>query len=239
LSLKPWPLKLWLVLLVVAVVVPLSTLTGFVVWQAREVVRARTEDGLLHRARASAIVVDAAFQGVETGLRGLAASAALARGDVDAVEVEMRSMARQIGGAPIGLATADGRELLSTTWMPGERRTGAALGPGLVALVASRRTEFDNLSPLPASGPPAVAIVVPVEGPHAGMGLSFHATLPAARLSALLAAAGANNGGATVRVLDRVGAAAAGMRGESGLIRNPADRLGGLWDSAVISGAIG
>jgi PAS domain S-box-containing protein len=234
LSLKPWPLKLWLSLLVVAVVVPLSTLTGFVVWQAQGTVRARAEDQLLHQAKANAIVVDAAFGSVETGLRALAASASLARGDVDAVEAEMRSMARQIGGAAIGLATADGRELLSTTWMPGERRTGAALRPGLVALVASRRTEIDSLAPLPASGQPGIAIVVPVEGPRAGPGLSFHATLPEARLSALLAAADTNNDGATFRVLDRAGAAAAGMWGESGLLAPPLPSLLGGWREAVL-----
>ncbi len=74
---------------------------------------------------------------------------------MDAVESEMRSMARQIGGAPIGLAAADGREVLSTLWPHGERRPDAALRPELVPLVASRRTEIDNLSPLPATGGPA------------------------------------------------------------------------------------
>ena len=81
-------------LLVAALVVPLSTLTGFVVWQARDSVRARAEDQLLHRARAKALVVDAEFQRIETGLRALAASDVLARGDMDAVEGEMRSLAR-------------------------------------------------------------------------------------------------------------------------------------------------
>src|SRR5918998_4319490 len=127
LSLKPWPLKLWLLLLVAAVVVPMSTLTGFVVWQARGSVRARAEDQLLHQAKANAIVVDAEFQRIETGLRALAASAALARGDMDAVEGEMRSLARQVGGAPIGLATADGREVLDTVWPAGEKRPDATL----------------------------------------------------------------------------------------------------------------
>src|SRR5918998_6744948 len=150
LSLKPWPLKLWLLLLVAAVVVPLSTLTGFVVWQARGSVRARAEDQLLHQARANAIVVDAEFQRVETGLRALAASSALARGDMGAVEAEMRSMARHLGDAPIGLAAADGREVLCTLWPPGERRPDAALRPELVPLVASRGAKIGDLSPLPA-----------------------------------------------------------------------------------------
>ncbi|MBD0272847.1 MAG: hypothetical protein ICV73_13070, partial [Acetobacteraceae bacterium] len=186
LSLKPWPLKFWLLLLVAAVVVPLSTLTGFVVWQARGSVRARAEDQLLHQAQANAIVVDAEFQRVETGLRALAASAALARGDMDAVEAEMRSLARQIGGAPIALATADGREVLSTLWPPGERRPDAAPRPGLVPLIASRRTEIDNLAPLPSTGRPAITVVVPVDVPREGPGLSFYAALPEGRLAALL-----------------------------------------------------
>src|SRR4028118_2402454 len=52
LSLKPWPLKFWLLLLVAAVVVPLSTLTGFVVWQARGAVRARGGGRRVARAEA-------------------------------------------------------------------------------------------------------------------------------------------------------------------------------------------
>ncbi|MBD0273466.1 MAG: PAS domain-containing protein, partial [Acetobacteraceae bacterium] len=217
LSLKPWPLKFWLLLLVAAVVVPLSTLTGFVVWQARGSVRARAEDQLLHQAKANAIVVDAEFQRVETGLRALAASAALARGDTDAVEAEMRSLARQIGGAPIALATADGREVLSTLWPPGERRPDAAPRPELAPLIASRRTEIDNLAPSPAVGRPAPTVVVPVEAPREGPGLSFYAALPEGRLAALLAAAG--NG--AVVVADRAGAIAARTRDEAAFLGRP------------------
>src|SRR3712207_1432018 len=112
----------------------MSTLTGFVVWQARGAVRARAEDQLLHQARAHALAVDAEFQKVETGLRALAASAALARGDMDAVEGEMRSLGRQLGGTPIVLAAADGRKLLHTLWPAGERVPGATVRPELVPL---------------------------------------------------------------------------------------------------------
>jgi PAS domain S-box-containing protein len=231
---KPWPLRLWLSLLVMAVVVPLSTLTGFVVWQAQSAVQARAAEQILYQARAKARVVDAAFHSVETGLRALAASASLARGDVDAVEAEMRSMARQVGGASIGLGTADGRELLSTHWKAGERRTGAALRPGLLSLVASRRTEIDNLAPLPGSGQPAVTVVVPVEGPRAAPGLAFYAALPEDRLAAFLAAAGTNDGTRTVRVLDRIGADVAGMEGESGLLGLPVPSLLHSWRGMVL-----
>ena len=223
LALKPWPLKFWLLLLVAAVVVPLSTLTGFVVWQARGSVRARAEDQLLHQAKANAIVVDAEFQRVETGLRALAASAALARGDMDAVEAEMRSMAQQMGDAPIGLASAEGREILSTLWSPGERRPGAALRAELVPSVASRETKIGDLSPSPTVDGPAATVVVPVEAPHGGGGdvrLSFYAALPVGRLSALLTAVG-TGGGAVVAVADRAGAIAARTRDEAAFLRRP------------------
>lgn len=216
LSLKPWPLKLWLLLLVAAVVVPLSTLTGFVVWQARGSVRARAEDQLLHRARANAIVVDAEFQRVETGLRALAASAALARRDMDGVEREMRSLSREIGGVPIGLGAADARgEVLRTLWRPGERRPSAALRPGLAPLIASRRTEIDNIVVMARTGRPSATVVVPVLGDGEDTGLSFYAALPEGRLAALLTAAGAGDGGATVTVLDRAGIVAARTRDEA------------------------
>ena len=221
LSLKPWPLKFWLLLLVAAVVVPMSTLTGFVVWQARGSVRERAEDQLLHQAKANAIVVDAEFQRVETGLRALAASAALARGDMDAVEAEMRSLARQIGGAPIGLATADGRDVLCTLWPPGEKRPDSAPRPGLVPLIASRLTEIDNLAPLASIGRPAITVVVPVEAPREGQGLSFYAALPEGRLAALLAASGTGDGDATVAVADRAGMVAARTRDEAAFLGRP------------------
>jgi PAS domain S-box-containing protein len=242
LSLKPWPLKFWLLLLVAAVVVPLSTLTGFVVWQARGSVRARAEDQLLHQAKANAIVVDAEFQRVETGLRALAASTALARGDMDAVEAEMRSLARQIGGVPIALATADGREIICTLWPPGERRPDAAPRPELVPLIASRRTEIDNLAPLPSIGRTAITVVVPVEAPREGPGLSFYAALPEGRLAALLAAAG--NGDGVVVVADRAGAIAARTRDEAAFLGRslalPADgRRDGVLHTAAADGGGG
>lgn len=152
-------MKFWLLLLVAAVVLPLSTLTGFVVWQARDSVRARAEDQLLYRARAEASVVDAEFRRIETGLHSLAASSALARGDMAAVEAEMRSLARQIGGAPVALATADGREILNTSRPPGDSGPDAAHRPELVPLVASRRTEINHLALLPATGRPEIGRV--------------------------------------------------------------------------------
>jgi PAS domain S-box-containing protein len=219
LPLKPWPLKFWLLLLVAAVVVPLSTLTGFVVLQARDSVRARAEDQLLHQAKAHALVVDAEFQRVETGLRALAASAALARGDLEAVEAEMRSLALQIGGAPIGLAAADGREILSTLWSAGEAPSHAVLRPDLLPLVASRRTVIGNLGLLAAIGRPVITVVVPVENPAPGSaaGLSFYAALPRGRLAALLSAAGSVEG-ATATVADRAGVVAARTRDEAAFL---------------------
>ncbi len=243
-ALKPWPLKFWLLLLVAAVVVPLSTLTGFVVWQARGSVRARAEDQFLHQAKANAIVVDAEFQRVETGLRALAASAALARGDMDAVEAEMRSLARQFGGAPIGLADATGRLILCTLWSPGERRPDAALRPELVPLVASGRAEIGNLATLSAAGRPANTVVVPVEASREGHGLSFYAALPEGRLAALLAAAGTGGGYATVTVADRAGVVAARTRHEDAFVGRPSglpfdNRSEGVLHTAAATGAEG
>ncbi|GAA0586385.1 hypothetical protein GCM10009416_26010 [Craurococcus roseus] len=212
-------MKLWLLLLVAAVVVPMSTLTGFVVWQARGAVRARAEDQLLHQARANAIAVDAEFQKVETGLRALAASAALARGDMDAVEGEMRSLSRQAGGTTIVLAAADGRKMLCTCWPAGERRPDATVRPGLAPLVASRRAEVDNMAVLPDTGRPAATVVVPAAGPRDDSAdLSFFAALPEGRLAALLAAAGTGGDGATATVLDRAGVVAARTRDEAAFL---------------------
>ena len=226
---KPWPLKFWLLLLVAAVVVPMSTLTGFVVWQARDAVRDRAEDQLLHQAKANAIAVDAEFGRIETGLRALAASAALARGDLDAVEAEMRSLARQMGDAPIALAAADGRKVLCTLWPAGDRRPGATVRAGLVPLVASGRTEIADISVFPDTGRPSATVVVPTEALDDGLGLSFLAVVPEGRLAGLLVAAG---DGATVTVLDRAGLVAARTRDEVAL-------LGVRWPMPAGSGSDG
>ena len=241
LFLKPWPLKLWLLLLVAAVVVPMSTLTGFVVWQARGAVRARAEDQLLHQARANAIAVDAEFQKVETGLRALAASAALARGDMDAVEGEMRSLGHQLGDTPIVLAAADGRKLLHTFWPAGERVPGATVRPELVPLIASQRVEVDNIAVLPGTGRPAATVVVPAGALPGGPDLSFFAALAEGRLAALLAAAGTGGGGATATVLDRAGVVAASTRNEAAFLgaRLALPAPIGDWPDGVVHTAAG
>ena len=219
--LKSWPLKFWLLLLVAAVVMPLSTLTGFVVWQARDAVRARAEDQLLHQAKANALVVEAEFQGIETGLRALAGSAALARGDMEAVEAEMRSLAGRMGGVPIGLAAADGQRVLCTLQPSGEGHGSAAIRPELASLIASRRAETGNLLFLPALGRPAAVVAVPVEAPGGGgRDLSFYAALPEGRLASLLASAGVEEG-SVVTVLDRTGAVAARTRDEAAFLGRP------------------
>ncbi|MFC7692817.1 hypothetical protein ACFQY5_27880 [Paeniroseomonas aquatica] len=111
-------LRTLLLLLVVTVALPLTALAGLAVWHAHNQARGRAEAEVLGQARTMTALVDREIQRVETGLRALADSSALARGDLAAVDTEMRAMAAQLDGTAIGLGSLDG-QLLSTTWPVG------------------------------------------------------------------------------------------------------------------------
>ena len=111
-------------MLVAAVALPLLVLAVAAVWQAHQLVRARAEEALLDRARAIALAVDREFDRAEALLDALAGSAALARGDLAAVEDEMRAASAAFGGALVTLVGGDGMIALSTLWAPGERWAG-------------------------------------------------------------------------------------------------------------------
>jgi hypothetical protein len=121
-------LRALLLLLVVTVALPLTALAALAVWHAYDQARGRAEAEVLGQVRTMTALVDREIQRVEVGLRALADSAALAKGDMAGVEAEMRAMSRQLDGTPIGLAAAEG-QLLSTIWPPGERRAAAPVPP--------------------------------------------------------------------------------------------------------------
>ncbi|MDN3568144.1 PAS domain-containing protein [Paeniroseomonas aquatica] len=159
-------LRTLLLLLVVTVALPLTALAGLAVWHAHNQARGRAEAEVLGQARTMTALVDREIQRVETGLRALADSSALARGDLAAVDTEMRAMAAQLDGTAIGLGSLDG-QLLSTTWPVGERRPQAPTPPAMHDTLTTGRSKVTNLVSSQNTGRLVVAVVVPVVGPSA------------------------------------------------------------------------
>ncbi len=79
---------LWLI---VAVAVPLLSLSTLAIWRVHESEQAVEEAALLEQARSMAQLFDREFERVETALLALATSASLSFGDIEGVETEMRA----------------------------------------------------------------------------------------------------------------------------------------------------
>ncbi|MFC7478268.1 sensor histidine kinase [Dankookia sp. GCM10030260] len=207
-----------------AVAVPLLALAAAAVWHAQDGTRARAEDALLGQTRALALAVDREFDRAEALLDGLAASSALARGDLDAVEGELRAASAKFGDATISLVAADGRMALMTAWALGERRTGVRAPEAAQWVLASGRAEITDLFRGTATGAPAVAIGVPAFGPPHGSGqravaATLGLSLPQARLAAVLEAQRVPNmPGSVGTVLDRTGTIVARTQGGDGIV---------------------
>ncbi|WP_165982686.1 sensor histidine kinase [Dankookia rubra] len=215
-------------LLVAAVAVPLLALAAAAVWHAQDGTRARAEDALLGRTRALGLAIDREFDRAEVLLDSLAASSALARGDLDAVEGELRAASARFGDATLSLVAADGRMALMTVWASGERRTGVRAPEAAQRVLASGRAEITDLFRGTATGAPAVAIGVPVFGPPDGSGqravtATLGLSLPQARLAAVLEAQRVPDmPGSVGTVLDRTGTIIARTRGGDGIVGQPA-----------------
>ena len=175
-----------LVLLVAVVGLPLMALDVAAVWSGQARARARAEAELLERVRGLAHRLDAEFRAVQGVLDGLGASAALARGDLDTFEGEMRTVSARAGGAPVTLVSRAGRVVLTTAWAPGERRGGVPAPEDARRVVASGQPGVSNLFTGTVTGRAAIGVGVPVPSPAGppeyGLGLSFSRE----RLAALL-----------------------------------------------------
>ena len=236
------PLARRLLLLVAAVALPLLGLAAWTVWTAQDGVRARAEEALLSRVRALALAFERDFDRAWTVLDVLAASPALARGDLAAFEEEMRAASAVFGGAPVTLVAADGTIALSTLRPPGEhpaRGGGGIRAPdAALRVIAAGRGEGADLFRAPLTGALSVAVGVPVFVPSSataagdegggriaagGVELDF----PRDRVAAVLrAATGLSEAdaraGRVAAVLDRSGVSIARTGEEEGIVGRPA-----------------
>jgi two-component sensor histidine kinase len=151
-----------LVLLVAIVALALLALAAVTVWQVYERISEQAEAQLRSQAIALAHSIDREFERADLALSILSTSAALGRNiDLDVLEAQLRATSALLGGQPITLAAADGREVLSTLWAPGERRQS---GPKLSLMRRPSRgyTEISDLYRSPNSGHLVIDISVPV-----------------------------------------------------------------------------
>ncbi|GAA0580911.1 HWE histidine kinase domain-containing protein [Craurococcus roseus] len=195
-----------LILLVAAVALPLITLNVAAVSSGQARARARAEAELLERVRGLAHRLDAEFRVAQATLDGLGASAALAGGDLETFEGEMRTVSARNGGAPVTLVNRAGRVVLTTAWAPGERRVGVPAPEDARRVVASGKAEVSNLFAGTVTGRAAIGVGVPVPSPAGppghGLGLSFSRE----RLAAMLLQANPSAAEGEVGILaDRTG----------------------------------
>ncbi len=220
-------------LLVAAVALPLLALATWSVWESQASFRDQAERALLERLQTIAAAVEREFDRAEVVLQSLAASSAMARGDLAAVEHDMRAVSVAFDGLPVVLVGPDGNILLATLWPPGERRAGIPAPPEARELIATGRSGVTNLFRAPLTGILTISVGVPLgavpqaapaaRAVAAGVGLSF----PRDRIGGLLrAAAGLADADApegwTASIIDRRGVSVARTAGESGIVGGPA-----------------
>jgi PAS domain S-box-containing protein len=207
-----------LVVLVAVVALPLMVLGAGALWLQYLNQRASAEVQLVEHARSIALLVDREFERTRAVAETLAAAVPVARGDLNALEGELRA-ARDLlaANSPPGssrpilsLMDAHGGWLLHTEWAPGERRTGLHGTPFGLAAVAEGGPKISDLIMAPSSGVPVVGLAVPVfaltpgaDGRRDVIG-SIGMSIPRERLIAIVNQAGLPLGG-TVSVLDRKG----------------------------------
>ena len=108
----------WLVL---ACVLPIWIAAGFLVYYGYLSKRRLTEQRMLETARALALVVDRELSNAQASLTVLAASPALASGDLTSVYKGARAIMEASSGNRIFLADATGRELFNTVFPFGKQ----------------------------------------------------------------------------------------------------------------------
>jgi PAS domain S-box-containing protein len=220
-----------LLLLLAAVVVPLVVFRAATLWTQFETDRVQAEAHLVEQARTMARLVDREFERTQAVARTLAASATLARGDLDSFAAELRagrdllSEGLPAGAPPVKMSLIDaaGTRVLDTNAPDGRGKGGLAL-PHARATATFGTPQISNLYVLGAdSSPPFIAIAVPIVAPVPDGGVhregtgAIGATLPRERLVMITEVAGLPQGGFTT-VLDRHGAIVARSVGDAGTV---------------------
>ena len=159
-----------LVVLVAAVALPLMTLGAGALLLQYRTQRASAEAQSLEQARTIARLVDREIERAEAVAETLAAAVPAVRGDLEALEGELRTAQRLLAAnllpdAPLPTVTlldARGHLLLHTAWAPAERRQGLpGTQLGLTAITQGR-PQLSDLFFEPGSHAAMLALAVPI-----------------------------------------------------------------------------
>ena len=152
-------LRRLLFLLTAMLLLPALLLSVGMMWMQYQTDRTRGEAQLLEQAHDLARLVDREFARAEGGASTLAASEALAQGNLDAFDSEMRRTHDLLSQSlpvketnKIAFFDADGIRRLYTVWPKGEHRVGKRGLPYVVRAIASGQSQNSDLITDPQAG---------------------------------------------------------------------------------------
>ncbi len=245
---RPRGLRVHLLLLVVAALIPAFVVGATSAWYAADDYRAASEGRLIGAARALALAMDEEIERAEAAATALAASPDLDPGGDLARFGQRARMVAEALGAPIFVAGPgpDHRRVVDTSISSGDALRPDVPPPrpdppggeprGAAAAVArafvTGRTAVSDLAPDPSTGEPRATVVVPAVRDEGGRRViwAVGVTLPPPRLSALLAAHGLPEG-AVATVVDAGGVLVARSRDAARFVGRPA----GTWYGTAIA----
>ncbi|HEX2531264.1 MAG TPA: PAS domain S-box protein [Burkholderiaceae bacterium] len=111
---RAWPLRRWLILLVIACVLPAMVAATFLIYRAFQHDHAQQELTTIHTARALMQAVDRELSSAQGALQTLATSPSLASGDLAGFYAEATQALRGAPGINFRLSDASGQQLLNT-----------------------------------------------------------------------------------------------------------------------------
>jgi PAS domain S-box-containing protein len=148
--------------LVVACVLPVWLVAGYLVWHAYTVKLDEVNNSVLTTARSMTMIVDRELTSVQASLQALATSSSFRKGDLEDIHRQVMELLKSYPGADIIVADASGQQLVNSF-----RPFGAPLpkrnNPAMVQKIfASGKPQVSNLFFGAVTRRPLVGIDVPV-----------------------------------------------------------------------------
>jgi PAS domain S-box-containing protein len=156
------PIKFWLILLVLACVLPAWTISVFLIVRSYQHDRGVITANTVVIARALMQAVDGNLQAVEAALRTLATSPSLAAGDLAAFHARGLEVTRTLDAVSMVLLEPSGQQLLNTLVPFGTPLPRDGNPESLARLFETGRPVISDLFVGPVAGQPMIAVTVPV-----------------------------------------------------------------------------
>ena len=158
---RAWPVRAYLLLLLVALVLPCLAFGGVLLAQVAQSERARVAAATLAAAERTADALDRELAGKTASLQALGASPSLTTGDLAAFETQARSAAAALGD-PIVLILPSGQEAINTRLSPGEPPPRTSDFDPAQQVFRTGRSVVSDLFTGAAARAPIITVNVPV-----------------------------------------------------------------------------